>query len=139
VVYDNAGTGDYPVNPDVLYQEAQSCVIHDVTTDQWTMNITAAISKDVLQGGAMPQVTVVKKTVLQGNFIPRLEPHTIQMTRANKETAEYVCYTASTTLSIHGLDPMIDVGSGTGQTKREKKVVPLIELHRAIIYTTEMS
>jgi hypothetical protein len=34
---------------------------------------------------------------------------------------------------------MIDVGSGTGQTKREKKVVLLMELHRAIIYTTEMS
>ena len=34
---------------------------------------------------------------------------------------------------------MTFVGSETGQTSREKKVVVLSELHRAIIYTTEMS
>ena len=33
----------------------------------------------------------------------------------------------------------LGVGSETGQTSREKKVVVLRELHRAIIYTTEMS
>jgi hypothetical protein len=31
------------------------------------------------------------------------------------------------------------VRSGTGQTQREKKVVVMVELHRAIIYTTKMS
>jgi len=31
------------------------------------------------------------------------------------------------------------VGSETGQTQREKKVIILRELHRAIIYTTKMS
>jgi len=33
----------------------------------------------------------------------------------------------------------LHVGFETGQTSREKKVVVLRELHRAIIYTTKMS
>ena len=33
----------------------------------------------------------------------------------------------------------LGVGSETGQTSREKKVVVLRELHKAIIYTTKMS
>jgi len=38
-----------------------------------------------------------------------------------------------------GVSHYTSVGSETGQTSREKKVVVLRELHRAIIYTTEMS
>jgi hypothetical protein len=111
-IYDNGGTGGYPVNTDILYQESQSCMVYDATKGEGTMNITAAISKSILQSGAAPQINVVKKTKVQGNPIPRLQPETIPMTRSSKETVEYVYYTASTTLSRDGLDPTLDIEVG---------------------------
>jgi hypothetical protein len=117
VTYDNAGTGGYPVNADVLYQEPQSCVVWDATANHGTMKITAAVSKSLLQGGAAPQINVVKKVAQKSNFIPRLEPEIIQMTRSSKETAEYVYYTASTILSRDGLDPTFDIEVGDSKVE----------------------
>ncbi|KAG9187584.1 hypothetical protein G6011_05455 [Alternaria panax] len=111
-IYDNGGTGGYPVNADILWQKAQSCMFWDVTKREGTMNVTAAVSKTLLQGGATPQITVVKKTKIQGNYIPRLQPETFPMTRSSKETAEYVYFTATTTLSRDGLDPTLDIVVG---------------------------
>jgi hypothetical protein len=115
--YDNGGTGGYPVNADILYQEAQSCVAWDATKREGTLNVTAAVSKSLLQAGAAPQINVVKKTKVQGNFIPRLQPETIPMIRSSKETAGYVYYTASTTLSGDGLDPTLDIAVGDSKVE----------------------
>jgi hypothetical protein len=112
VTYDNAGTGGYPVNAKVLYQEPQSCVTYDATTDQGTMNVTAAISKTLLEDGTTPKITVTRKAIQQRNFIPRLESETISMVRSSKETAEYVYYTVSTTLNRDSLDPTFDIEVG---------------------------
>jgi hypothetical protein len=90
ITHDNGGTGGYPVNANVLYQETQSCVVYDRATNKGTLSVTAAISKDILQSGASPQINVVKQTLVQGNFIPRLNPEVIKMVSSGKETAEYV-------------------------------------------------
>jgi hypothetical protein len=110
--YDNGGTGGYPVNPDVLYQQEQSCVLWDAAKSEGTLKITAAVSKSLLQGGATPQVNVAKKMKQQNNFIPRLQPEIIPMTRSSKETAEYVYYTVSTMLPGTRLDPTFDIMVG---------------------------
>jgi hypothetical protein len=112
VTYDNAGTGGYPVNTKILYQEPQSCIVYDATTNQGTMNVTAAISKGLLTGSAAPQIIVVKKVTQQRNFIPRLVSEAIPMVRSSKETAEYVYYTASTSLSRDSLEPTFDIEVG---------------------------
>ena len=115
--YDNGGTGGYPVNADILYQDAQSCVAWDATKQEGTLTITAAVSKAILKGGATPQINVVKKNKIQGNFIPRLQPETIPMIRASKETAEYVYFTASTILSADGLAPTVDIEVGDSKVE----------------------
>jgi hypothetical protein len=105
------------VNADILYQDAQSCVAWDATKQEGTLTITAAVSKALLKGGATPQINVVKKNKIQGNFIPRLQPETIPMTRASKETAEYVYFTASTILSADGLAPTVDIEVGDSKVE----------------------
>jgi hypothetical protein len=112
VTYDNAGTGGYPINPKILYQEPQSCVVIDAGTNQGTLNVTAAISKTLLATGAAPQITVVKKAKQQRNFIPRLEPEVIPMVPSGKETADYSYFTASTTLSLDSLEVTFDIEAG---------------------------
>jgi hypothetical protein len=54
----------------------------------------------------------MKETKLQGNFISRLEKQIILMASASNETAKFVCYTPSTTLSRDGLDPTFDIEVG---------------------------
>ncbi|KAL1801263.1 hypothetical protein ACET3X_001605 [Alternaria dauci] len=115
--YDNGGTGGYPVHGDILYQEAQSCIVWDAAKWEGTLTVTAAVSKALLQGGATPQINVVKRNRIQGNFIPRLQPEIIPMTRSSKETAEYVYFTASTILSGNGLDTTFDIEVGDSKNE----------------------
>lgn len=116
-VYDNAGTGGYPLNPDVLYQAPQSCAFADPNTKKWSMTMVAAVSKSLLQGGAEPQLNVVKKPRKPNSFIPNLTPEIVKMERAGKETAEYVYFTATTPLSTDGLDPRVDIEVGDSKVE----------------------
>ncbi|KAF2023935.1 heme peroxidase [Setomelanomma holmii] len=112
ITYDNGGTGGYPINRDVLYQEAQSCVSFDAAANQDTLGVTAAISKSLLGGGIAPQIRVVQRTKVQGNFIPRLKQVVVQMVRSSEETADYVYYTASTTIGADSLSTTFDLEVG---------------------------
>jgi hypothetical protein len=91
VAYGNDGTGGYSVSADILFQKAQSCVAIDAVG---TANITAAVSKALLKNGAAPQMRIMQKTTVQGNFIPRMAQEVVRMTRASKETAGS-CYPTS--------------------------------------------
>jgi hypothetical protein len=114
VTYDNGGTGGFPVNADVLYQKAQSCVTFDGVG---TANITAAVSKALLKNGAAPQMRIVRKTTVQGNLIPRMAQEVVPMTRANKETAEYVYFTASTAVNVPSLRTTFDLEVGDSKVE----------------------
>jgi hypothetical protein len=116
-VYDNAGTGGYPVNPDVLYQVPQSCAFADPTTKQWSITMVAAVSKSLLQSGAEPQLNVVKKPRKPRSFLPELTPEIVKMEHAGKETAEYVYFTATTPVSTDGLDPRVDIEVGDSKVE----------------------
>jgi hypothetical protein len=109
VTYDNGGTGGYPVNGDVLFQSAQSCVVLDGI---WSANITAAVSKALLKDGVAPQMRIVQKTVVQGNVIPRMAQEVVPMTRSSKETAEYVYFTASKVVGEDSLYTTLDLEVG---------------------------
>jgi len=117
VVHDNAGTGGYPVNADVLYQRPQSCTFSDPTTKQWSITLVAAVSKSLLQGGAEPRLNFMKKTRKPRSFLPNLTPETVKMERAGKETAEYVYFTATTPVSTDGLEPMVDFEVGDSKVE----------------------
>ena len=66
---------------------------------------------------------------------PKLNSHRLCVCGLSHEL--WKCFILN--LGARGCPEGYTVGSETGQTSREKKVVVLRELHRAIIYTTEMS
>lgn len=113
-IYDNAKTGGYPLNAQVLYQNTQSCITHDSTTDQWTLKVTAAVAKS-LRGE--PQIRVVHRKFTQGFIIPSLEQEVIAMTRSTKETADYVYYTVSAPLSSRELSTTFDIEVGDSKVE----------------------
>ncbi|KAF2854119.1 heme peroxidase [Plenodomus tracheiphilus IPT5] len=115
--YDNAGTGGYPVNPDILFQQRQSCVTWDADTNKGTLTVVAAVSKSLLGNGAIPQMRVIQRIDQERNFIPRLEPEMVKMTRLSKETADYVYYNASTFLGRNGLSTSFDLEVGDSKVK----------------------
>lgn len=117
VTYDNGGTAGFPVNTDILFQTAQSCMTFDSTTNQGTLNVTAAISKPLLVGGAAPQIRVVQRTKVQGNFIPRLEQEVVPMVRSSKETAGYVYYTVAATVGSNSLSTSFDLEVGDSKVE----------------------
>ncbi|EUC45334.1 hypothetical protein COCMIDRAFT_36911 [Bipolaris oryzae ATCC 44560] len=115
-IYDNGGTGGYPVNGDVLLQTAQTCATFNSnrTVD---MTFVAAISKKLLAGGATPQIRVVKKTAVQGLVIPKLNPVVIPMQRTSRETAGYVYYTATTNLNGASVTTTFDILVGDSKVE----------------------
>ncbi|KAF2758684.1 heme peroxidase [Pseudovirgaria hyperparasitica] len=111
--YDNAGAaGGFALNPDITFQQPQSCVSFDSATNKGTLTLTTAISKKALASGATPQVRLVQRIDQPRNFIPKLEQQVIQMTPAGKETAEYVYYRATGTVGRNGLQTTFDVEVG---------------------------
>ncbi|KAI8941040.1 hypothetical protein NX059_002284 [Plenodomus lindquistii] len=116
-IYDNAGTGGYPLNPDILFQQRQSCVTFDVATNKGTLIVVAAVSKSLLSGGAVPKMRVIQRIDQERNFIPRLEPEIVEMTRLSKETADYVYYNVSTSLPRNGLRTSFDLAVGDSKVE----------------------
>ncbi|USP76462.1 uncharacterized protein yc1106_03736 [Curvularia clavata] len=113
--YDNAGTGGYPVNSDVFLQEKQTCLVYDTTTNQGNLTVTVAISKALLESNPTPQIHLVEKEHVQGYSIPRLEHTIVPMQYANKETAEYVYYTAAAVTNGDSLSITFDVEVGSSK------------------------
>lgn len=115
--YDNAGTGGYPVNSDVFLQKKQTCLVYDTTTNQGNLTVTAAISKSLLQNKSTPQIRIVRRNKVQGYWIPRLEQVVVPMQYANKETGQYVYYTAAAVVNAESFSTTFDVE--VGNTKIE--------------------
>lgn len=116
-IYDNGGTGTYPINGDVLYQQKQSCMSFDSATNQGNLTVTAAVSKTLLQNKAAPQIRLVKRTKVQGYHIDRLEQVVVPMQPANKETAQYAYYTASAPINLESLSTTFDIEVGDSKVE----------------------
>lgn len=117
VTYDNAGTGGYPVNPNLLFQQRQSCITIDSATNERKMTVVAAVSKSLLNGAAVPKMRVIHRVDQERNFIPRLEPEVLEMKRSNKETAGYVYYSVSATLGNKSTGTTFDLEVGDSKVE----------------------
>ena len=117
VTYDNGGTGGYPVNLDVLYQQKQSCLVKGADNDHWELNVTAAVSKSILESGATPQIRLVHRVAIQGFQIPRLEQEAFPMTRSSKEMADHVYYTTTVIISPADLMTTFDIEVGDSKVQ----------------------
>ncbi|KAF2224424.1 heme peroxidase [Elsinoe ampelina] len=113
IVYDNAGTGGYPVNPDILFLRPQSCTSFDTATNTGTMTINVAISKSLLsQTATPPQIRIVQKTPQPRNFIPKLTDEVVPLEKTGRETAQYTFYQAKPVVGSSGLSTSFDVEVG---------------------------
>lgn len=114
-IYDNAGTGGYPLNPDILFLEPQSCIFFNTTTNTGTMTINVAVSKSLLTtnaASATPQIRLVQKTNQPRNFIPKLAQEVVPLERTERETSEYVYFQAKPVVGSTGLRTSFDVEVG---------------------------
>lgn len=113
ITYDNAGTGGYPINSDVVFQLRESCRIFDDKTFNSNTTVVAAISKSLLSRTKdVPQIRVINRIKSQGNFIPRLSPEVTPMVRTSKETANYVYYSGNTILNVASIATTFDIEVG---------------------------
>ncbi|CBY00740.1 hypothetical protein IAQ61_011645 [Plenodomus lingam] len=117
--FDNAGTGGYPVNPDILYQLRQSCIKYDLESlpQNGTLTIVAAVSKSLLSTGAVPKIRVIHRIEQPRNFIPALKPEVIEMKRSDKETNEYVYYTVDANVRSNSLETSFDLEAGDSKVE----------------------
>ncbi|KAJ4993682.1 WSC domain-containing protein [Stagonosporopsis vannaccii] len=83
--YDNAGRG-YPLDDNVLYQDAQSCRIDNDAT------IVAAVRKSVVDAGTPVIVSMARKYAKQGTMVPAFEIEKWEG-KLGKEIGEYVLVT----------------------------------------------
>lgn len=111
--YDNAATGGYPLNPDILFLRPQSCTVYDSVSNTGTMTINVAVSKSLLaQTSSSPQLSVVQKTKQPRNFIPKLTQEVVLLEKTGRETADFVYYQAKPVVSREGLQTSFDVEVG---------------------------
>ncbi|PSK50303.1 hypothetical protein B9Z65_247 [Elsinoe australis] len=120
-VFDNAGTGGYPLNPDILFQSPQSCIKYESATNRGNLTIVTAISKSLLaKTDAVPQVTLVQKTKQVRNFIPKLTQEVVPLEKTGRETAEYVFYGANLTVTAEGLRTSFDIEVGESRLEYQQ-------------------
>lgn len=110
--YDNGGTGGYPVNADIFLQKKQTCIEYDESLKKVNLTVTAAISKMLLEKKPAPQIRLVNREKAQGYFIPRLEQVIVPMQSTNKETAQYVYYTATAVVNEDSFATTFDLEVG---------------------------
>lgn len=113
-VYDNAGTGGYAVNPDILFLEPQSCSFFNSTTNTAAITISVAVSKALLarDAAATPQVRIVQKTAQPRNFIPKLAQEVVPLERTGKETSGFVYFQAIPVVGREGIQTTFDIEVG---------------------------
>ncbi|PNS17900.1 hypothetical protein CAC42_3859 [Sphaceloma murrayae] len=117
-ILDNAGTGGYPINPDILIQRPQSCIVYDSATETGNLTAVAAISKRLLAStDAAPQIKLVHRRNQPRNFIPKLETEVVSMQKIGRETAEYVMYQANAILIRDSLRTSYDVEVGDSKVE----------------------
>ncbi|KAJ5023918.1 heme peroxidase [Bipolaris maydis] len=117
-IYDNGGTGGYPINGDVFYQRAQTCTTFPPGgLPDFKQTFVAAVSKKLLANGATPQLRVVKKNLVQGLVIPKLNPVVLPMERTSQETAGYVYYTVTTDMNAESATTTFDILVGDSKVE----------------------
>lgn len=122
-VFDNEGTGLYPVQDAILYQPKQSCM--DTNTaqagDPFPFTVTAAVRKDQTEAAAAMELAL--RTPRQGIVIDKLEKKTFPLQRTEKKTPsdEYVLYELQMPLATSSWSTTMDIVLGEGDKEQRVK------------------
>ncbi|KAK6858631.1 WSC domain-containing protein [Apiospora arundinis] len=122
-VFDNEGTGLYPVQDAILYQKAQSCMDTNSpsTSDPSPFIVTAAVRKD--QTATAAAMELAFRTPRQGILINKLEKKKFALERTDKETPsdEYVLYEVQMPLASSSWSTTMDLVLGEGESEKRVK------------------
>ncbi|KAK8066566.1 WSC domain-containing protein [Apiospora hydei] len=124
-VFDNEGTGFYPVQDAILYQKSQSCMDTTTPTNPFPFTVTAAVRKDQAEG-AKAAMELAFRTPRQGIVINKLEKKMFALERSDKKTPsdEYVLYEVQMPLATSSWSTTMDLVLGEGEG--EKRVTHLL-------------
>ncbi|KAK8040857.1 hypothetical protein PG994_013864 [Apiospora phragmitis] len=126
-VFDNQGTGLYPVQDAILYQKAQSCMdTHTAQAgDPFPFTVTAAVRRDQADAAAVA-MELAYRTPRQGIVIDKLEKKKFALERTDKKTPSdgYVLYEVQMPLASASWSTTMDLVLGEGEG--EKRVNHLI-------------
>lgn len=89
--YDNAGTGGFPVNSLVLFQERNSCLQTAQVNGIWKGNLTLVAAVHQSQAVDTAQIKLAHRRVQPRNFIPRMEvlPYALEKVSTRGEYSYY--------------------------------------------------
>ncbi|GME33760.1 putative l-ascorbate oxidase protein [Neofusicoccum parvum] len=71
-VFDNAGTGGYPIEDGLLYVQGESCLDATVKDGNMTVTVRAGVREDLDRAGEVPAVKLAHNVQQQGVMLPRL-------------------------------------------------------------------
>ncbi|KAK8110792.1 uncharacterized protein PG998_007249 [Apiospora kogelbergensis] len=121
-VFDNEGTGLYPVQDTVLYQTAQSCMDTNTASasDPFPFTVTAAVRKDQAAAGAAVAMELALRTPRQGIVIDKLEKKTFPLAKSDKKipSDEYVLYEMQMPLPSSSWSTTFEIVLGEGESAK---------------------
>lgn len=124
--YDNAGTGGYPVNANVFFQERNSCLKTAQVGGVWKGNMTlvAAVHKSVQAADAGVQVNLAHRRVQPRNFIPKIEVASYEMEKTGSTSGDYTYYTTTIqNLDVGDWRTTFDIQAGNSTLEYQSAVL----------------
>ncbi|KAF2799528.1 heme peroxidase [Melanomma pulvis-pyrius CBS 109.77] len=125
--FDNGGTGGYPINPYILFQQRNSCL--ETQNLNGNLTIVAAVHKSQLQDNSAPQLKLVHRTPFPRSFISKLEAESIPLERTSAESGEFTYLKVTTPLEVSSWRTSFDVELGEGEAAERLEYQHTSEVH----------
>lgn len=111
VTYDNAGSGGYPMNDALLYEQAQSCLDTNAQTGgKFPLSVVALVRKDrapPADGGLT--LDLVHKVARQGVIVPQLVTKTFNFEPTGEDRGQWSVYKASAQIEVDSWSTSFDI------------------------------
>jgi hypothetical protein len=98
IIYDNAGTGGYPLNPDILWQTSSTCATYDSTSQKGTIQVVAAVRRSLVKPSIKPMMVITRRDTVTDSVLPKLSLQNATMRRIRAQSGEFDYYTTNVTL-----------------------------------------
>lgn len=109
--YDNAGTGGFPVNSNVFFQERNSCLETAQVDGVWKGNLTLVAAVHKSQAGDAVQVKLAHRRVQPRNFIPKIEVSPYELEQIST-SGDYTYYTTTILVDVGDWRTTFDIEAG---------------------------
>ncbi|KAM0494941.1 hypothetical protein ACHAP8_008319 [Fusarium lateritium] len=114
VVFDNQGTGGYPIQDELLFVQSKSCLQSQVHDGNLTVTIEAAVRNDVVVKNKAPVIQMAHKISQPGAMLPRISIQPSQMKAIkNKGSPYHTHYMANIDINARETSTTFDIQYGS--------------------------